>query len=243
MTASQSGLDDDTVEFFVDGEGFSFADVNPDEDSSHTFTKISSKTFKFGDPSEAVAASTFTNNVVDTPELTIHIHDHRVVPAGEPGKDQGSAPIILFEFTATNKTNEPHMLLLLSGYFRALQSEQFAGAPSSPRLHRLTCQRGTQGRKRRKRHGVRPREHHHARRAHRPRSPLRQGARPSYLSGQLAPAFRCTPYPSPALPSPLVIIAAPPRSTSPGIRWFPSLVAKTPKQKEETPQSKRFLLV
>ncbi|MCQ9335011.1 hypothetical protein NQ042_13165 [Corynebacterium phoceense] len=127
------------MEFFVDGEGFSFTDVNPDEDSSYTFTKISSETFKFGGPTEAVAASTFTNNVVDAPELTIDIRDHHVVPAGVPGNRQDTAPIILFKFTATNKTNEPLMSLLPSD-FRALQSEQLAGVPSSPRLHRLARQ-------------------------------------------------------------------------------------------------------
>lgn len=127
------------MEFFVDGEGFSFTDVNPDEDSSYTFTKISSETFKFGGPTEAVAASTFTNNVVDTPELAIDIHDHRIVPVGVPGNEQDTAPIIRFNFTTTNKMNEP-LMPLLSRYFRALQSEQLAGAPSSPRLHRLARQ-------------------------------------------------------------------------------------------------------
>ena len=116
------------MEFFVNGEVFSFTDVNPDEDSSYTFTKVSRETPKFDGPTEAVAASTFTNNVVDTPELTIDILDHRVVPAGEPGNEQGSAPIILFEFTATNKSNKPLMPLLRS-YFRTLQSKQRADAP------------------------------------------------------------------------------------------------------------------
>lgn len=242
MTASQSGLDDDTVEFFVDGEGFSFADVNPDEDSSHTFTKISSKTFKFGDPSEAVAASTFTNNVVDTPELTIHIHDHRVVPAGEPGKDQGSAPIILFKFTATNKTNEPLMPLLPSD-FHALQSKQLADAPfptKTPSAHLSTRSPWAKASKT-------------------PwRSSLRTPPRPSSSSSTIAfapgrsaelpirsasPSFPMHPLPQPGTPLTACHHRCPTAKHIAGHSLTSPLVAKTPKQKEETPQSKRFLFV
>ena len=140
MTASQSGLDDDTVEFFVNGEAFSFTDENPDKDSSYAFTKISSETPKFDGRTDPVAATTFTNNVVDNPELTIDIRDHHVVPADVPGNEQGTAPIILFKFTATNKTNEPLMPLLPSD-FHALQSKQLADAPfptKTPSAHLST---------------------------------------------------------------------------------------------------------
>ena len=99
-----------------------FTDVHPDAASSYTFTQFSHETPKFDGLTVAVAASTFTNNVVDTSELTIDIHDHRVVPAGDPGNEQSTAPIIRFEFTATNKSNNLLMPLLPS-YFRALQSK------------------------------------------------------------------------------------------------------------------------
>ncbi|KXB55727.1 MULTISPECIES: hypothetical protein [unclassified Corynebacterium] len=242
MAASQSGSDDDIVKFFVNGEAFSFTDENPDKDSSYAFTKISSETPKFDGRTDPVAATTFTNNVVDTQELTIDIRDHHVVPAGEHGNEQGTAPIILFKFTATNKTNEPLMPLLPSD-FHALQSKQLADAPfptKTPSAHLSTRSPWAKASKTPWRSSSRT-----------PPRPSSSSSTISFAPGRSAelpirsasPSFPMHPLPQPGTPLTACHHRCPTAKHIAGHSLTSPLVAKTPKQKEETPQSKRFLFV
>lgn len=67
-------------------------------------------------------------------------------------------------------------------------------------------------------------------------------ARPNHLSGQLAPAFRCTSYPSLVRPKPFVIITVPPRNASLNTPLVPVLSCQDPKTKRGSAAIEAFPL-
>ena len=163
------------------------------------------------------------------PEQTIDIHDHRVVLTDEPDNEQGSAPITLFEFTATNQSNKP----LLPQLLPRLQSKQLADTsfPTKPPLAHLSMRS--------------PR----AKASKAPgRSSSRTPPRPSSSSSTIAPTPGSSAGPpirsaSPSFPMPPPLYPQPGaphtarhhrRPTAKHIAAHPlalPLVAKTPKQK------------
>jgi len=62
------------------------------------------------EPSEAAPAdststeSSFTDNVLTTPDFTIKITSYRVIPVGETGNEYGSTPVIAFWYDISNLT-------------------------------------------------------------------------------------------------------------------------------------------
>lgn len=116
------------MEFFVNGEVFSFTDVTSDGNSPCTFTKVPPRDSPVRGSHRDRRSVHVHEQRRRYSEQTIDIHDHRVVLTDEPDNEQGSAPITLFEFTATNQSNKP-LMPLLPQLLPRLQSKQLADAP------------------------------------------------------------------------------------------------------------------
>ncbi|AXH37531.1 DUF5067 domain-containing protein (plasmid) [Humibacter sp. BT305] len=69
---------------------------------------------------EAANESSFENNVLTTPDLTIKITDVKTIAAGEPGNEYGKVPVIAFWYDITNTGDEEvspmNWLFLMTAY-------------------------------------------------------------------------------------------------------------------------------
>ncbi len=52
--------------------------------------------------SNAPAGASFKDGVLTTPDFTIKITDHKVIPVGQPGNEYGDKPVIAFYYDTTN---------------------------------------------------------------------------------------------------------------------------------------------
>lgn len=55
---------------------------------------------------EAASSSSFRSGTLKTPEFTIEITSHKVIPVGQPGNEYGSKPVLAFYYKTTNLTDK-----------------------------------------------------------------------------------------------------------------------------------------
>ena len=111
----------DEKDFKVDGDTLSFDVAIQDVTLTAILKKISDDPTTVNSLKGTDSNRSFKDNVLEVPAATIKITDHRIIPTGEPGNEDGEKPLIVFYYDVTNKSDAELSALDFVQYFTAIQ--------------------------------------------------------------------------------------------------------------------------
>lgn len=111
----------DEKDFKVDGNTLSFDVAIQDVTLTAVLKKISDDPTTVNSLKSTDSNRSFEDNVLEVPAATIKITDHRIIPTGGPGNEDGEKPLIVFYYDVTNKTDAELSALDFVQYFTAIQ--------------------------------------------------------------------------------------------------------------------------
>lgn len=112
---------DDEKDFTVDGATLTFDVAIQDVTHTAKLKKISDEPTTVNSLKSTDSERSFKDNVLEVPAATIKITDHRVIPVGDPGNEDGAKTLIAFYYDITNKTDEKLTTIDFFMYFTAVQ--------------------------------------------------------------------------------------------------------------------------
>lgn len=111
----------DEKDFKVDGDTLSFDVAIQDVTLKANLKKISDDPTTVNSLKSTDSNRSFKDSVLEVPAATIKITNHRIIPTGEPGNEDGEKPLIVFYYDVTNKTDAELSALDFVNYFTAVQ--------------------------------------------------------------------------------------------------------------------------
>ena len=111
----------DEKDFKVDGKTLSFDVAIQDVTLTAVLKKIRDDPTTVNSLKSTDSNRSFEDNVLEVPAATIKITDHRIIPTGGPGNEDGEKPLIVFYYDVTNKTDAELSALDFVQYFTAIQ--------------------------------------------------------------------------------------------------------------------------